>query len=236
MATARDLIKSALRKISVIGTGASLDAQEADDALEVLNNMLKTWSVSGSMIFSEVSETFPLVDGVADYTIGEGADFDTEKPFDIVSVFVTESTSDYILGRIDRLEYASVFQKQIQTIPEAFYYDNGHPIGTIKLYPTPINMNTITIYSDKPLSKLTSLDAVLNMPEVYETAIIYNLAQWIAPEYEREASFSVKQIAKTSLKAVKVFNNRNDKNVSTVNLPKATIAGSVDRRSFIGGR
>lgn len=209
MATARDIIKSALRKISAIGTGAPLPAEEASQGLEVLNDMLSTWSAEGDLVFTETRETFNLT-SAASYTIGSGGDFDTTRPLYFNAVYVSQGSIDYPLTMIDNKQYANIPLKTTGSIPDVYYYDTGYPLGTIFLFPAPSAASTITLYSVKPLTSFTSLDTDFAMPEEYKSALIYNLATWIAPEYEREASPTVQRLAKRTKSAVVAQNKRNE--------------------------
>lgn len=233
--TARDLVKASLRKISALGVGQSLSAEEAQDALDELNNMLSDWSVEGDLIFTETKETFNLTDNKTTYTIGLGQDFDTTKFINISAAYVTSSGSDYSLMPISRDEYAKKTQKDIGSIPDEFYYDDNYPIANIYLYPTPVNTQSITIYSDKQLTEFASLDTSYAFPAYYRSAIIYNLAMRIAPEYEKEPSATVQREAAKTKKNIKVQNTRNNVYLSQMNVPASGMIGAVDRSAFISG-
>jgi len=47
MATARDVITRSLRKLKILASGETPEAQEADDCLEALNQMLAEWEIDG---------------------------------------------------------------------------------------------------------------------------------------------------------------------------------------------
>lgn len=214
MATARDLIKAALRKIHVLGTGSSLNATEANDALSELNDMIASFSVEGAMVFTETKETFPLT-GAVSYQVGSGQAFDTSVPLFITAAYQSQGDLDYPLKAIDEKTYARVDDKDEQTsIAECFYYEYG-TIGKIYLYPVPVT-GTITLYSRKVLTGFTDLDTDFAMPEQYKTMLIHNLSVRMAPEYEREASPTVMRIAKQSKDLVKIQNKRNDQNISVI--------------------
>lgn len=236
MTTALDLIKSSLRKIHVLGTGATLPNEEAADALSALNNMLASWSVEGDLVFTETIETFNLTNGQYEYTIGTGGDFNTVRPIKIVSAYVTQDSTDYPLKPMDWKQYSELSDKDLESIPDRFYYNADYPLGKIRLFPAPTGVTSITVYSEKPLSSLPTLTTVISLPSEYEAAIIYNLAIWLAPEYEREASMDVRDIAQETKAVVMAQNNRNERNLSRVNVPSRGISGGVDRQSFIGGK
>lgn len=228
MTTARDLVTGALRKINAVGKGASLDADEAADALSVMNQMLSMWSVSGGMIYAETIETFNLTSGDGEYTIGSGANFNTTKPTRIISAYVTVGTTDYPLIQFDGKQYADIGDKTTSGTPDVFYYDNGYDTGKIKLYPVPVS-GTITIHSEKPLASFTNLDTPFLMPPEYQLAIESNLAILMAPEYEIEPSISLMRTAKTSYDAVMLANSVNENNISIIDYPDNIPCGDIYR-------
>ena len=224
MTTARDIIKGGLRKISVLGTGSNLSNEDAQDALDLLNGILSSWSVEGNLVYSETAETFSLVSGQASYTIGTGGDFNTVRPHVINTATVTIGDTDYPLHVFDQSQYARITQKTVAGTPDIFYYDAGYPLGTIKIYPVPTG-ETITLYSMKPLTQFTTLDTDLTFPDEYRLALEYNLAEAIAPEYEREPPMTVRRMAVRTKKIIESQNNRNDKHLSTIDVPAGTQGG-----------
>ncbi len=219
MTTARDIIRDAFYKITVLGTGQSLSNEDAVRGFNVLNQMLSMWSVDGNMIFHDTRETFTLT-GAISYTIGPGATFDTVRPDDIVAAYTTDGNTDYHLTKYGVEQYARLDQKDTGGVPEIYYYDANFPIATLYLYPAPTSQTSITLFSRKPLTQFASLDADLIFPPEYETAMIYNLAVMISPEYEREPSRSVVKTARSAYRAVEKQNLRKDQNVSRIDVPK----------------
>lgn len=218
MTTARDLITRGLKKISVIGVGSTLSDEEAQDGLNTLNALLSSFSARGGVVYTETIEDFPLVSGKQTYTIGSGGDFDTTIPFDISAMYVTIGTTDYYLNPYDEKQWASITQKGIKGIPDVYYFNAGYPLADINLYNIPTT-GTLTIHSKKYLTAFTDLDSVFSMPPEYEGMLIYNLAVWIAPEYEREASPTVKKVADQTYKTTLTRTGRNKKNISSLDVP-----------------
>jgi hypothetical protein len=218
MTTARDIITDALRKIHVLGKGSSLDNDEAQDALGTLNQMLSSISVQGGYVYAETKETFNLGSAIS-YTIGSGGDFNTTRPVKITSMYTTLGDIDYPTQQISNTEYSYITSKDVAGgNPYYFYYDGNYPLGRIYFYPQPIG-GTVTINSLKQLSSFTTLDTTFVLPPEYEAMLVYNLATWIAPEYEREASASVQRIAKQTKNNVLIQNSQKDYYTSSINVP-----------------
>ena len=225
MTTARQIIEQALRSIQVLGQGQTLSANEAAYALEMLNDLLGSWSVEGGLVFQDVIETFSLT-GAASYTIGTGGDFNTARPYDITNAYVTAvgGSNDYPLQRYSQSQYANLSNKSITSgISEAYYFDNNFPLANIFLYPKPTSSYTITLYSRKPLTEFTTLNTDISLPSGYKRALQQNLAIDLAPTYEREPTQSLLSMARESKDNVLASNTRNEKN--TAALDEALVGG-----------
>lgn len=68
--TAQDLITGALRFINVYAPGESLDAADANDALESLNFLLQSWSTTPASVFKSVESVLYFTPGQYEYTVG----------------------------------------------------------------------------------------------------------------------------------------------------------------------
>jgi hypothetical protein len=68
--TAQDLITGALRNINVLAAGETPSAGDAADALQVLNDMLESWSIDHLSVYSVVENLLTFTPGQYQYTIG----------------------------------------------------------------------------------------------------------------------------------------------------------------------
>lgn len=218
MATVRDLITSSLRLLQEVGAGEVATSESVADGLSALNRMLDSWSVDKDVIYTESREQFNLVGGTASYTIGSGGTFNTTRPLSIDQAFITSGSLTYEIAVNDASQYALISDKQIQAMPSDVYYDGNYPLSTMIFWPVPDSAYTLNLYSKKPLNNFTAATDVVNLPQGYERAIIYNLAVEIAPEYGKEAPASVQKTARTSLKAIESLNNANNKQLLRADL------------------
>lgn len=235
MTTGRTIIESALRKISVLGSGQSLPAEEAADALVQLNAMIDSWNVEGWNGYTQVREVFSLTAGVTSYTIGSGGDFDTTRPVRIIAAFLrqTGSNIDYSIELIDAAAYANADKEQNGGLPCALYYDGNFPLGNILLVGAPVAGYSLYIYSYKENTQFTTINTDIDLPPGMEQALVYNLAVYMAPEYEKEASDTVKYEAVRSKKVFKVANSRNEYNTGIIE--PGTGGESKDRFNILTG-
>jgi len=226
MTNARAIINQAARKIHVLGRGQVMDADEYQDAFEVLNTMLGSLSTNTGLIFNNSRETFPLT-GAQSYTIGVGAVFDTVAPILIQSAYITIGTVDYPLRQMNADEYANVAFKTLSGIPDSFYYEKNTPTARIFIYPVGTSY-TLTLYGLKPFTAFSNLTANYDLPPGAEDMLVYNLAVRLASEYEKEASATVKQTAVQTLRNVEAYNKRNNYPKSLIDIAgDSTVAGNI---------
>lgn len=68
--TALDLITGALRNINSLEAGEVPNANDSNDALQILNDMLESWTIEKLFVFSSTENKYILVPGQYQYTIG----------------------------------------------------------------------------------------------------------------------------------------------------------------------
>lgn len=210
MTTARTIITKALQKIGVLYKTEQPSSDEADDALFSLNAMLASWSNRSLLILARVVETFNLQGGIAAYTMGPGGDFDTARPIQIITGYTSDGSINYPWETISDEEFANITFPGISIpYPEFVNFTNNFPLSTLNFYPVPAQAFPVTIYSEKEISQLSSLDTVLEFAPGWDQAMIYNLAILLGPEYGQQVDAALVQIAKDSLTSIKTAIGKN---------------------------
>ena len=212
MANASNIINDAMRKLGVLGQGQNLGSDDANNALNALNDMVSSWSVEDGLVFNQTQETFNLT-GATSYTIGVGGDFNTTAPLIIESIFTTRGL-DYPLRRITSEEYANISTKDTGGIGECYYYQDNNPLATLHIYPA--GAGTVTIYSRKPIASFPDLTTDIDIPSSLKRALVFNLAIEMASEYEKEATMTVMQIAEQSKSNYFTATTRNNPKTSSL--------------------
>jgi hypothetical protein len=198
MTTALGIIKSALRKSGVLVMSQDPSADEAQDTLEALNDMLASWSNDSLTVYARTFENFPISAGTAAYTIGSGGTFNTVRPVRIVSAYARLSNIDYPIKVTTEENYDAVTYKANASIPTFMTYSNGYPLATITLYPTPATGYTLYLRTEKPLTEFASLNTTVDLPPGWKRALVYNLAIELASEYGQQVAPEVAEIARDS--------------------------------------
>jgi hypothetical protein len=181
MTTALDLITGAGRLIGVVRKGETLAADEAQDALLSLNEMIESWANNGLLVVADTEETFSVTSALS-YTIGAGQTLNTARPLNITQAYFTIGNLDYPLIMIDDQQYNDIVLKDIGTsIPQYINYSPEFPYGKIRLYPQA--SGTLFIASQKALTGFAALSTTVSLPPGWTRALRYNLAIEMAPEF-----------------------------------------------------
>lgn len=214
MGTVRDLINRSFRLIGVLAAGETPSAQEQTDAFNTLNDMISDWSNQSLFITSILRESFPTVAGQGTYTMGVGGNFNTVRPQSIENcLIVAQATPETELPMtiINKDQYAGIIVKSVtSSIPLFLYPDYGFPFANLNIWPVPSVVTNLILYSWKPLASFVTVNDTVALPTGYQRALIYNLALELAPEYGKEPSPTVLQLALEAKAVVKRLNIRPD--------------------------
>jgi hypothetical protein len=204
--TVLDIINRALRLLGVTVTNETATAAEASNALTALNMMLGQWNNERLMVFGYLNELFDLTAGIGTYTIGVSNatyNFNTTRPMKIERAFVRFTPSslmayDFNLEVISNDRYQDIFMKAIQvTYPLYLCYNPTFPLGEIKLWPLPNSTCKIGISQWQQISAFTALNQNISLPLGYDSALSYNLAVELMPEYGKTDELILVKAAET---------------------------------------
>lgn len=192
MTTAIQLITRAFQKAGVLFKTDAPSADEANDALSDLNNLISSWSNSTNIVYALTTENFNLVAGQKDYTWGLGGNFNSARPMNIITATINYPSGVSLpVELITDENYSLIPLKTIQGVPQVLNVDNGYPLQTLSFYPVPSTAYSATFQTEKAVSSISGLYATIALPPGWEHALIHNLAVIVAPEYGLEAPQTV---------------------------------------------
>lgn len=227
MTTANDIIVTSLKLIGQLGQGETASDADITDGLEALNTMLDSWRINRLNVYRLNEISFTLTANKSSYTIGDGGEFDTERPVNVQSAFIRQNSIDYPMYVLPKAAYDSISDKMIvSNLPYQLYYEPAYPLGTVFLYPVPSATNDLHMDVWQTLQQFNTLTEELSLPPGYERAIKYNLASEISPLFGVEAPPRVDRIAAQSLGDVRDVNLPD----MTADVSEASLAGSGPRR------
>lgn len=206
--TAFDLIKGSMRLVGIIGTGETPSADEANDGLNTLNDLLEVWSTESLAVYGEANEVFATVAGQATYTIGPAGNFNTVRPVRISGGYCTFGGVDFPIDvGMAQGEYDEIPLKTMQqSIVERLMYINDNPLGRITLYPVPSQIVPLILGTSRILTSIPTLATVIAFPPGYYIALKHALAIMLAPDYGATPSQETIGIATLSKATIKRAN------------------------------
>jgi hypothetical protein len=210
MATPKDLIKAALRKLVVLAEGEEPSNEGLTDAFSELNRMMAQWNNKNYLVLGTNIEEFSLVASQNSYTLGSGGNFNTTVPIRIDKVFIKyDSNTEIPIEIIDNNRWGEIVNKSTESnTPRKVFIDINHPLMKLYFYPTPSEVKTIILHNFRQFSAFSTTTESISLPNGYEDAIVYNLAMRLAPEYGKEPSGTIIKYAQDALSDIKRSNIR----------------------------
>jgi len=156
MTTPYDIVSRALKDIGALEAGETPTADAAQDAFDMLNDLVDQWSNEEMMVYYKNEIVFPITPGVTQYTIGPTGNINASITGSITGniLTVTAINSGAInvgqtLGGTGIISGTTI-EKMLTGAG-----NNVNEAGTYQLntyYSTPVTSETITLYYQRPLS------------------------------------------------------------------------------------
>src|SRR5260221_9921674 len=128
MATASSMI---LRGLTMLGdkiVGDTLTTAEQTAYLAVLNTMLESWSTERLLVYQIVEESFTLVIGSSDYTIGSGGNFNTARPTKVEDTcFINYLNYLYFVEVLSERNFTGLQTQGLSGMPRNLYCNLAAP-------------------------------------------------------------------------------------------------------------
>ena len=205
--TAYDLIKGAMRKVGITAAGETPTADEANDALTDLNDLIEGMSIDNLFVWGAASSSFTTAAGQATRTIGPTGQFVSDRPVRITNAYCTYGGVDFPIEIIGQEEYDNITYKPQQSqIIEKMAYVNDFPNGLLYMWPVPSQAIPLVIGIDRILTSVPSLATTMTFPPGYLNFMMHALGMKLAPEYGVQPMPVVAEIASSSRAALKRAN------------------------------
>jgi hypothetical protein len=108
-----------------------------------------------------------------------------QRPLRINSAFVRVSSLDYIVTPVNIEQYELIGFKTLQgPWPRMLYYQPSSPVGNITFWPVP-GSGEMHMFAETVLQGFNTLAETVTLPQGYNMAIRWNLAELLLPEYGR---------------------------------------------------
>ena len=186
-----DIISRALKDIGALEAGETPTPEAAQDAFDMLNDLVDQWSNEEMMVYYKNEIVFPIVPGQTQYTIGPGGQ---------IGAIITGSITNNILtvtgissGAINVGQTLAGIGITSGTKIVAMLTGAGNNVneaGTYQLnttYSTPITSETINLYYQRPLSidsAFVRINTNSNGVPIVNGGLDYPIAVLAVEEYE----------------------------------------------------
>jgi hypothetical protein len=207
--TALELITRSMRLINAIAAGEEPEPEDANDALQTLNEMVDGWSTQSLAVYATNNDQFTTTPGKATYTYGIGGEIDAQRPVFVNDAYCIRNGVTTYVRTIDITEYNIIPLKGTsQPLVERLMFINLYPLAEVTLWPVPSESVTIGITAGRVMTRVEGLQTKIILPPGYLRALRYNLAVDLWPEYSNKLTdiTQIRQIANKSLGNIKVTN------------------------------
>jgi hypothetical protein len=183
------LCTAALRKIGAVVQGGTPAAAEITAASEGLNNLVAEFQTLGMPLWSRMDYTVTMITDQTSYTIGVGQAENTAFPLKILQAWTVDSTG----GSIQELwpNALDVFNRlptgNPSGAPSQYTYQPKINLGVLRIWPPPdattVANKDLHISYMSPFEGFTASGNTPYFPREWNNALIYGLADLLAPEY-----------------------------------------------------
>jgi len=184
-----DIIQDALELLGVYGPGDTISSADESRSLSVLNDMMDVWSNESLACFDWVTQTFTMVPGQYQYTVGPGGFINGTRPLRVSdapgSAYLLDANLNrYLMNVLDQLSWNIVTTAVANSdLPNILFYDPTFPLGTINIWPTPSSSWTCSFLSYRQLGGFAAPSSSFSLPPGYKRAITTNLCLSLKPYF-----------------------------------------------------
>lgn len=180
---------AALRKIGAVFQGGTPAAIEITVATEALNNLVAEFQTLGMPLWALNEYIVPMVASQDSYTIGVGLAVNTPFPLKIIQAWTVDTGG----GAIQELWHnpIEVFNRlptgNPPGAPSQYTYQPFINYGVLRIWPAPdtttVSNKDLNITYMAPFEGFVSAADTPYFPREWNNALIYGLADLLAPEY-----------------------------------------------------
>jgi len=185
--TRDDIINAALRKLLVVGESTTANAAQLTTGAQALNAIVATFQSLGMPLWARKELAITMVASQRDYTIGVGKTIAQPFPLHIYQAVlnIPNSNSQIDVTMMARNDFNLLPSTKGNTPVNATYQPFIN-YGVLSVWPTPSATipasTTITLTYQSPAEYFTTGTGTPNFPQEWTNALIYALAESLAPE------------------------------------------------------
>lgn len=188
------LIAGALRLCGGTGPLDVPNLGAVNNGLLTLNALVQAWQSNNMHVWTQERVEFSMVAGTATYQIATGLstpNINAVRPLRVTGARLinTSTQASSPLIPMSRWDYDNLSDTTSpEGPPTQFFYDPQIPNGVVTLYPAPdsgtAGTSIIDMTAQRPLTTFANLSATADFPDEWLSALRFNLALELAPEYK----------------------------------------------------
>lgn len=216
--TVFEILQQALQTIGAVSFGESLEPEVTQSSMLHLNSLLRKWS-NNYMNYLTYDQIYTTSANKAVVTMGSAANGEfpapsygdiLERPASIDQVDVIMGTLTFPVPIKSYSEYTKLPIKNVISIPQACYYREGMPFNELWFFPVIPSSYAVRVVGKAYLPQYTNISELVVMPPEYIEALIYSLAQKLAPMFGQNASDGLYRMSNSAMKHIKQRNAINN--------------------------
>ena len=173
-----------------------INAQVADSFRRSLQFVLISWTNTRAPLWQIIPVPLTLTQGVSTVTLGV-------QYADVLDMYVTSNSTDFILGRVPRSDYVAYPNKAQQGRPTQVWVDRQLGAPVLNFFPTPDATYVVTAYCLRQPQDVSTLmqtaDAPFLWADALASAVTLRMAEKYAPaRVEEKAAFAADAYTKAS--------------------------------------
>jgi len=140
--TARDVLTLAFKEAGILGVGQTLVAEDSQDGLNYLRQMVAQWQRKRWLVPSLI-DIATIGNGNISNPIGPGQFWNVDRPDKIQGGYVVQqNTGGYPVSLplypiFSYEDYIQITIKNLPSLPTHFFYDGAYPVGNVFIWPIP---------------------------------------------------------------------------------------------------
>ena len=162
--TARDVISLAYKEAGILAVGQTLLAEDVNDGLIYLRQMVAQWQRKRWLVPSLI-DISTVGNGLISNPIGNGQFWNIPRPDKIQGGYVIQlntGSTPVSLPLYPIFSYEDYIQltiKNLNTLPDHFFYDGAYPVGNVFIWPIPSSTWEVHLLVKAQLGLTTAIAA-----------------------------------------------------------------------------
>lgn len=214
--TGNDVVDQALRKAGILGQGRTASAEDSNDALADLNDMLAEWNTQRWLTWSPLDIGIVSDGRTTPYTIGPAGTFNVARRPDrleaaylrqLVSTGLNVDTPLVVIPSME--EYSRLSLKKLGSFTLYAFLDSAWPLGNVYFYPwAQAARYEFHVICKNVIPVITLVTDLSVIPDQYVAGMKFNLAKRLRQAYGKGITPDpeLNNLARNSLDTIKASN------------------------------